>query len=339
MKSREGTQEMKSAMVMQFFRTQLALMLGVLLLAVPAHAADAAYPRQPIRLVVPFAAGGTADLIARIVAARMSTDLGRQVVVESIDGAGGTLGTAAVARARPDGYTLLIATAPSFAINPVLYPNLAYDIRAFAPVALVSRTPNVLVARKTLPADTLAAFIALAKREPGRFTYGSSGNGTVLHLSGVLLAQGAGIEIRHIPYRGGAPAMTDLVGGVIDIMFDNLPAALPQIRAGNIKALAVTTRLRTRALPDLPTIAEQGFPDFDTDTWSAIFAPPGTPPAIVVRLSRAARAAATDPETVRRLNASGVESVSSTPESLAAFRDRQLGYWAPIVRASGARIE
>ena len=320
-------------------RTLRFFLCALLFLVAPAQAAQGDYPHQPIRMIVPFAAGGTADLIARIVAAQMSADLGVQMVVESIDGAGGTLGTANAARARPDGATLLINTAPSFAIHPVLYRNLNYDIRAFVPVALMTRTANVMVARKSLPANTLAEFIALAKREPGRFTYGSSGNGTVLHVSGVLLGRDAGIDIRHIPYRGGAPAMNDLIGGVIDVMFDNLPAALPQIRAGNVKALAVTTRTRSPALPDLPTMAEQGLADFETDTWSAIFAPPGTPPAIVARLSRAAMAAARDPETVRRLNAAGAESVGSTPEELAAFRDRQLSYWAPIVRDSGARIE
>ncbi|HEX2494006.1 MAG TPA: tripartite tricarboxylate transporter substrate binding protein, partial [Steroidobacter sp.] len=309
------------------------------LLAAPTQAAQIDYPRQPIRMIVPFAAGGTADLIARILAARMSAELGQQVVVESIDGAGGTLGSETVARARADGYTILINTAPSFAINPVLYPRLTYDIRSFAPVALMTRTPNVMVARKDLPANTLAEFVALAKREPGRFTYGSSGNGTVLHLSGVLLARDAGIEIRHIPYRGGAPAMNDLIGGVIDVMFDNLPASLPQIRAGNVKALAVTTKMRSPVLHDLPTMAEQGFPDFETDTWSAIFAPPGTPAEIVGRLNEAALATARDVETVRRLQAVGAESIGSSPQELAAFRDRQLVYWAPIVRASGARIE
>jgi tripartite-type tricarboxylate transporter receptor subunit TctC len=203
----------------------------------------------------------------------------------------------------------------------------------------MTRTPNVLVARKTFPANSLAEFIALAKGNPGRFNYGSSGNGTVLHLSGVMLAQQAGIDIVHVPYRGGAPAMNDLAGGVIDVMFDNLPAALPQIRAGNVKALAVTTKTRSPALPGLRTMAEQGFPDFETDTWSTIFAPRGTPDAIVARLNAATRVSLRDADTVRRLNAVGAEAIGSTPQELAQFRDRQLSYWAPIVRRPGARIE
>jgi tripartite-type tricarboxylate transporter receptor subunit TctC len=305
-----------------------------------AAAAQNAWPRQPVKLIIPFAAGGTTDLLGRIIADRMGADLGQQVVVENVDGAGGTVAAQTAARARPDGYTLILHTASTGAINSALYPNLRYDMRRdFAPVSLLTRTPNVLVVKKTLPVNTVAELVALAKRMPGRLNYGSSGNGTILHLSGALFTKEAGVDIVHIPYRGAGPAMNDLVGGVIDMAFDNLPSALAQIRAGNVKAIALTTRTRTPALPDLPTMAEQGFPNYETDTWAAIFAPRGTPPEIIARLNRAGLATVNDPQTKRRLADLGAVTVGSTPEELARFLDQQLTYWAPIVRASGARIE
>src|SRR5688572_14783711 len=251
-------------MVVQFAAIFLAALAAIL----PAQAAQNAYPRQPVKLIIPFAAGGTTDLLGRIIADRMGTELGQQMVVENIDGAGGTVAAQSAARARPDGYTLVLHTASTGAINPALYPNLRYDMRRdFAPVSLLTRTPNVLIARKNLPANNVAELIALAKRTPGRLNYGSSGNGTILHLSGALFAKEAGVDIVHVPYRGAGPAMNDLVGGVIDLAFDNLPSALVQIRAGNVKALALTTKTRSPAIPNLRTMAEQGFPAYETDTW------------------------------------------------------------------------
>ena len=312
---------------------------AVALLAYPA-AAQATYPRQPVKMIVPFAPGGTTDILARLIAARMGTDLRQQVVVENVGGAGGSIGAETAARARPDGYTVILHTASTGAINTALYPNLKYDMRRdFVPVSLLTRTPNVLIARKDFPASDLAGFIAAAKRQPGEINYGSAGNGSILHLSGALLAKQAGIDIVHVPYRGAGPAMNDLVAGVIDVMFDNLPSALVQIRAGNVKPLALTTKTRTPALPNLRTVAEQGFPTYETDTWAAIFAPRGTPPAIVARLHRAAIAAVRDAVTAKRLSDLGAVVVGSTPQELARFRDQQLAYWTPIVRQSGARIE
>jgi tripartite-type tricarboxylate transporter receptor subunit TctC len=316
------------------------ILAGLFAAPAPSQAGQAAYPRQPVKLVIPFAAGGTTDLLGRIIADRMGTDLGQQMVVENIDGAGGTVAGQYVARARPDGYTLILHTASTGAINPALYPNLRYDMRRdFVPVVLLTRTPNVLIVKKTLPANSLAELIALAKRTPGQLNYGSSGNGTILHLSGALFARQAGIDIVHIPYRGAGPAMNDLIGGVIDMMFDNLPTALVQIRAGNVKPIALTTKTRSPALPELRTLAEQGFPDFETDTWAAVFAPRGTPLEVIARLNRAGLATIRDPTTVKRLNDLGAVTVGSTPEELARFLDQQLAYYAPIVRASGARIE
>ena len=298
------------------------------------------FPNQPIRLVVPFAAGGTTDLTARILAERLGVELGQQVVVENIDGAGGTVGSESVVRARPDGYTLILHVASTSAINPFLYPNLSYDMREdFQPIALMTRVPNIFLVRKDFPADTVREFVALAKENPGYYNYGSSGNGTVLHLSGALFAKEAGIDIVHIPYRGAGPAMNDLIAGVIDILFDNLPTGLVQMNAGNVKALAITTKERNQAVPDLPTIAESGYPNYESFSWSAIYAPVGTPAAVVAKLSEASIATAHNPETAARLRDLGADMVGSTPEELAEFRDEMLEYWGPIVAESGARIE
>jgi tripartite-type tricarboxylate transporter receptor subunit TctC len=316
------------------------LALAPALFASPDSAHAQAFPTQPIRLVVPFAAGGTTDLTARILAERMGRELGQQVVVENIDGAGGTVGSESVARARPDGYTLILHVASTSAINPFLYPNLSFDIREdFKPVALMTRVPNIFLVRKDFPADTIEEFVAVAMENPGYYNYGSSGNGTVLHLSGALFGSQAGIDIVHIPYRGAGPAMNDLIAGVIDILIDNLPTGLVQVNAGNVKALAITTKERSPAMPDLPTVAESGYPDYESFSWSAIFAPAGTPDNVIGVLSEATTATANDPETIQRLSDLGAEVVGSTPAELAEFRDRMLDYWGPIVAESGARIE
>ena len=309
--------------------------------AMPSTAAAAAeYPTQPVRIIVPFSAGGTTDLMARIIAVKLSDHLGQQTVVVNVDGAGGSVGTGVAARARPDGYTLFLDTASTGAINPALYPDLQYDMRDdFAPVSLIALSPIVLVVRNDLPVNSVAEFVALARENPGIFNYGSAGNGSVLHLSGALFAKEAGIDIVHIPYRGAGPAMNDLISGVIDLMFDNFPTGVVQVRAGTVKALGLTTLTRSPAMPELPTIAEQGYPDFDTYSWAALYVPAGTPDEIIARLSEASIAVTQDPDTIRRLNDLGAEMVGSTPEELAAFRDRQLAYWGPIVRESGARIE
>lgn len=328
-----------SQFVSRMLRSAILAVAVIALLPLDSASAQS-FPTQPIRLVVPFAAGGTTDLTARILAERMGVELGQQVVVENIDGAGGTVGSESVARARPDGYTLILHVASTSAINPFLYPNLSFDIREdFKPVALMTRVPNIFLVRKDFPADTVQEFVAAAKAHPGLYNYGSSGNGTVLHLSGALFAKEAGIDIVHIPYRGAGPAMNDLVAGIIDILFDNLPTGLVQIEAGNVKALAITTKERSPALPDLPTIAESGYPNYESFSWSAIYAPAGTPDAVIARLSEAAIATAHDPETVSRLSDLGAEVIGSTPEELADFRDRMLDYWGPIVAESGARIE
>ena len=302
--------------------------------------AAAEFPSQPIKMVVPFSAGGSTDVMGRILAAGMSPDLGQQVVIENRGGAGGTIASGAVARARPDGYTIIQHTVSTAAINAALYKKLPYDVRtAFAPISLVTRIPNVMIVRNDLPAKTLAEFIALLKADPGKYNYGSSGNGTILHLSSALFCARAGVRMVHIPYGGAGPAMNDLLAGVIDMMVDNLPTAISHIRAGNVRALGITTKTRSPLLPDLPTISEQGLPDYETYSWSAFFAPAGTPPAILERLHKATAAAARDPKTRKRLNDIGVEVIGSTPQELRVFWERQIAFWKPIVEESGARIE
>jgi tripartite-type tricarboxylate transporter receptor subunit TctC len=298
------------------------------------------FPNQPIRLIVPFAAGGTTDLTGRIMAEYLGPILGQQVVVENIEGAGGTVGSEAAARARPDGYTLILHVASTSAINPFLYPNQTIDMRTdFEPISLMTRAPLILLARKDFPADSVEGFIVLAKENPGQYNYGSSGNGTIAHLSGALLERETGIDIVHIPYRGGGPAMNDLIAGVIDILIDNLPTGLVQVNAGNVKPLAITTAMRSQAIPDLPTLAESGYPNYNTYSWGALYAPAGTPSSLIAILAEASIEAARDPDLVRRLEDLGSEIIGSTPEELARFRDEMLDYWGPIVAESGARIE
>jgi tripartite-type tricarboxylate transporter receptor subunit TctC len=308
------------------------------LLAGGAAAQD--YPNQPVRLIVPFAAGGTTDLTGRIMAEHLGQVLGQQVVVENIEGAGGTVGAEAAARARPDGYTLILHVASTSAINPFLYPNHSLDMRTdFETISLMTRAPLILLARKDFPAETVEEFITLAKQNPGRYNYGSSGNGTIAHLSGALLERETAIDIVHIPYRGGGPAMNDLIVGVIDILIDNLPTGLVQVNAGNVKALAITSATRSRAISDLPTLAESGYPNYNTYSWGALYAPSGTPGVVIDILAEAAIASASDAEMVERLEGLGSEVIGSTPEELAIFRDEMLAYWGPIVAGSGARIE
>jgi tripartite-type tricarboxylate transporter receptor subunit TctC len=317
-----------------------AILLAGLIVLLNDSAGAQEYPNQPIRLIVPFAAGGTTDLTGRIIAERLGTELGQQVVVENIDGAGGTVGAEAAARARPDGYSLILHVASTSAINPFLYTNNSLDIREdFEPVSLMTRAPLILLARKSFPAQTVEDFITLSRQNPGQFNYGSSGNGTIAHLSGALLERETGIDIVHIPYRGGGPAMNDLIAGVIDILIDNLPTGLVQVYAGNVKALAITSTTRSVALPDLPTLAESGYPNYNTYSWGAIYAPKGTPRLIIDILAEAAIATARDPETIVRLEGLGSEVIGTTPNELAIFRDEMLDYWGPIVAASGARIE
>jgi tripartite-type tricarboxylate transporter receptor subunit TctC len=290
--------------------------------------------------VVPFPAGGSTDLVARVVAERMGKELGQSIIVENRGGAGGNIGSAAVAKADPDGYTILMGTVATHALNPALYRKMPYDAVAdFAPVALLVVVPNVLVVNPDFPAKNVQELIALLKEKPGEYSYASSGNGTPLHLSGELFKSMAGVDMVHIPYKGAGPALIDVMGGHVPIMFDNLPSSTEHIRAGKLRGLAVTTAERAPSMPDLPTIAESGLPGYETYTWNALFAPAGTPKDVIDRLNAAANAAVADPDVQAKLKDVGAVPKGSTPEELASHVQAELAKWAPVVKASGAQID
>ena len=317
----------------------LGLTLG---LASGALLAQDRYPSKPVRITVSFAAGGPTDQVARIMSAKLTELLGQTFVVENKTGAGGNLGAADVARATPDGYQLLMATVSTHAINPGLYKTMPYDpVRDFAPVAQVGVTPCVLTVNPSLPVSDVKGLIALLKANPGKYSYGSSGMGSILHLCGEQFKTAAGgLEVVHVPYRGSAPMMADLVGGQIAIAFDALPTVLPQVNAGKIRAIGGGMAIRARAMPDLPTLQEQGVSGYECYTWNAILAPAKTPAPIVTVLSDAINKALADPIVLKRLQDAGVDPTpESSPEKLADFIKGELAKWAPIIKASGARLD
>src|SRR5271166_4588940 len=252
----------------------------IVLAVIAAGAGAQTYPTKPIRLVVPFPAGGTTDILAREVGQRLSVSLGQSVIVDNRPGAAGNIGSELVAKSAPDGYTLLMATVGTHAINPSLYARMPYDhVKDFTPVVLVAGVPNVLEVTPSLPVYTVADLIKLAKEKPGQINFASSGSGTSIHLSGELFKTMAGVDMTHVPYKGSAAAITDLIGGQVQVMFDNLPSSLPQIKAGKLRAIAVTSAQRAPALPDVPTIAESGLPGFEATSWFGVVAPAGPAPA------------------------------------------------------------
>ncbi len=302
--------------------------------------AQSDYPTRPVTLVVPFPAGGSTDLVARVIAQKMTNGLGQQVLVENRGGAGGNLGSATVAKSDPDGYTILMGTVATHALNPAIYKKMPFDpVADFAPISLLVTVPNVLVVNPDLPVKTVQELIALAKEKPGELSYASSGNGTPLHLSGELFKSMAGIDIVHIPYKGAGPALTDLLGNHVSIMFDNLPSSTGYIKEGRLRGLAVTTAERAASMPELPTMAESGLPGYETYTWNALFTPAGTPPAVIERLNAEAVKAVQDPEVKAKLAEFGATAVGSTPDELAAHVQAELAKWAPVVKASGAQID
>jgi len=324
-------------------RRRAMLGLGALAMLagwMPAPAgAQSDYPTRPVTLVVPFSAGGSTDLVARLIAARMVQELGQQVVVENRGGAGGNIGSAAVARAEPDGHTILMATVATHALNPALYKKMPYDpVKDFAPISLLAFIPNVLVVNNDFPAKNVKELIDLLKANPGTYSYASSGNGTPLHLSGELFKSMAGVDMTHVPYKGAGPALVDVMGGHVPIMFDNLPPSLEHIRAGTLRGLAVTTKERAPAIPELPTIAET-LPGYETYSWNAFFAPAGTPKPIIDRLNGASLAALADPGVAAKLKDLSAIVAGSTPEELATHVQAEIAKWAPIVKASGAQMD
>jgi tripartite-type tricarboxylate transporter receptor subunit TctC len=297
-----------------------------------------AWPTRFVRLVVPFPPGGGTDAIARVVAGKLSDIWGQQMVVENRGGGGANIGTEAVARAEPDGYTMLLTSMP-LAVNRFLYPSLNYDpVGDLAPVSLICDYPNVMAVPVSSPARSVADFIAYAKANPGKVTFASSGYGTSVHLSGELFKRMAGIEMLHVPYRGAGPALNDLLPGRVDVMFNNIGAVLPLIQGDKLRGLAVTTAKRTPAAPYLPPIAEEGVPGFDVSSWYAFFAPARTPPDVVRKMHADTVAALADPATRSRLEQLGVVVVGSTPEELAHHLKSEMDKWGPIIKAAGISI-
>ncbi|MFL5075507.1 MAG: Bug family tripartite tricarboxylate transporter substrate binding protein [Microvirga sp.] len=324
-------------------QTAAALSLALALTATAAPAAPPAdtYPSRIVKLIVPFPAGGTTDIFARHIGDRLAKAFGHNFVIDNRGGAGGNIGSDAVAKADPDGYTLLVGTVGTHAINTSLYTRMPYDpVRDFAPVAYLAGVPNIMeVNPKNVKATTVKEFIAEAKAAPKKLSFASSGNGTSIHLSGEMFKQMTGVELVHVPYRGSAPAVNDLIAGQVDVMFDNLPSSIEQVRGGNLRAIAVTSLKRSVALPDVPTIDESGLQGFDASSWFAIFAPAKTPPEIVAKLNAEVLKALADPELQKRFADIGGEIRPYKPDELAAFVKAEIEKWAKVVKTSGAKIE
>ena len=311
--------------------------LALALAAAPALAW--AFPDKPVTLVIPFAAGGSTDVVGRIVAEKMGENLGQQVVVENVGGAGGSLGATQVARAQPDGYTILMGTVATHALNPLILKQKPYDpVEDFAPVSLLVIVPNVLAVNPELPVNSVQELIDLAKKEPGTLAYASSGNGTPLHFSGELFKHMAGVDIQHVPYKGSGPALTDVLGNQVPIIFDNLPSASGHFGSGGLRPLGVTTAERAPSFPDIPAIAET-LPGYETYTWNALFAPKGTPPEVVAELNAAAAAAMADPAVAGRMKEFSAEIVASTPEALSEHVKAEIAKWTPVVEEAGITLE
>jgi tripartite-type tricarboxylate transporter receptor subunit TctC len=302
--------------------------------------AQAAFPNKSITLIVPFAAGGSTDIVARLVGQKMGELLGQSIVIDNRAGAGGNIGSTAVARAAPDGYTILMGTISTHALNPAILKTVTFDpVKDFTPISLLAVVPNVMVVHPSFPAKTVQEVVKVLKENPGKYSYASSGVGTPLHLSGELFKSIGGVNMNHVPYRGAGPALNDVVSGAVPIMFDNLPSSAQFIRSGQLRAIGVTTKERVSSFPDLPTIAEGGLAGYETYTWNALFGPANMPRAIVEKLNAEANRALTDPTVKQRLNDVSAEIIGSTPEALGEHVKLEVAKWYPIAKASGAALE
>ena len=298
------------------------------------------YPVKPIHLIVPFPPGGGNDTVARAIAQQVGPDLGQPMVIDNRPGAGGSVGAELAAKAPPDGYTLFLAGVGSHAVNPNVHAKLSYDpVKDFAPITLLASAPSVLVVTPSLPARTIAEFTAYARANPGKLNYASNGNGSAAQLAAAMYETMAGVKMVHVPYKGIAPAMTDLMGGEVQLMFGTIVALVPHIQAGKLRALAVTSRKRSALLPDVPTLAESGLPDYQAGSWYGIEAPAGTPREIIDRLNGAMVKALKQPEVAKRLGAEGAEVIGSTPEEFGAHIKAELARVGAVVRAAGIRAE
>jgi len=297
----------------------------------------AAYPSKPIHIVVTFSTGGAPDILARLIGERLSVVWNQPVIIDNKPGAGGNTGADSVAKAAPDGHTIVVGTVGTHAINAALYAKMPYDtVKDFAPVTLLATTPNMLVVNNNVPAKTLKEFIALGKKE-GKMSFASAGSGTSIHVSGELFKTMTGIDMEHIPYKGRATAIPDLLGGRVTMMFDNMPSSLQLVREGKLRALGVTSAKRSPAAPEIPTIAEQGLPGFEAVSWFALFAPAGTPKPIVDKLQAEVKKILATPEVGKRLAESGLDAVGSTAEELAAYQRAEIAKWAKVVKAANIK--
>jgi tripartite-type tricarboxylate transporter receptor subunit TctC len=292
-----------------------------------------------VRVIVPFPPGGGTDLMARVVVQKLGETVGGTFIIDNRGGAGGSIGSDVAAKSPPDGYTILVVSG-AHAINPSLYPKLPYDtVRDFAPITMITSGPGLLVVHPSVPAKTVKEFIALAKSRPGQLNFASAGTGTPPHLAGELFKTMTGVSMVHIPYKGNGPAYVDLLAGHVPVMFPTIPTAIPQVRAGRIRALAVTSARRTEIVPELPTISESGVPGYEVSSWYGLLAPAGTPLAIVNRLQQGVAKALRLPDVGQKLKADGLDLVGSTPEQFGATIKTEIVKWAKVVKASGAKVE
>lgn len=326
-----------------FFKGRLvrsvAAVAALILTAGAASANTDSYPTKAITLVVPFGAGGTTTTLARLMADQLSQAMGQPFVVENRPGAGGNIAFDHVARARPDGYTLLMGPI-GLAINPAIYASLNFDpLKDFEPISLYGGVANILAVSPSLPVKTLDELIAYAKQNPGKLTQGSSGNGSSSHLAGEMLRSQAGIDFVHVPYKGGAQAMQDLLAGQISMLFDQVPAVLPHVQAGKVRALGVTTKERSSGAPDIPTIAEQGLSDYEVNVWFGFLAPKGTPKPIIDKINRHMVKVLNNPEFVARMTSMGVDTMPSTPEEFQQYLEAETARWGKVAKESGATLQ
>ena len=321
-------------------RSVAAMAIAMLPCLAHAQAPAQPWPSKPIRYVVPFAAGGSTDIMGRTIAEKLSVALGQPVVVENKPGAGGGLGAAEVAKAVPDGYTIMGGTISTHAINASLYKDLPYDpVRDFVAITLIARVPNMLVVNNDVKAKDVAELIKLMKVSPGKWNFASAGNGTSQHLSGELFKGMAGVEMQHIPYKGSPPALTDVMGGSVSMTFDNITTAWPLAKGGKLKALAVTTAKRSPVAPEVPTLAESGLPGYEVGSWQGVFAPAGVPPEIVKRLNTEIVKIINMPDVQKKMIELGAEPVGDTPEQFGAFVKAEGVKWGDVVKKSGAKVD
>ncbi len=322
---------------------RLAALTGLLLAlgaGAQAQTSAAAYPNKPIRLVVPFTPGGSTDILARAIGQEFGKAWGQSVVIDNVAGAGGSIGADKVAKAPADGYTLLMGHIGTLAVNPSLYPKLPYNpVTDFAPVAWVARVPNVLVVHPGVPAKTTQELVALGKSRPGQLNYGSGGNGSAANLATEYFKMQTGTSLLHIPYRGTVPATTDLLGGQIQVLFTGAPALLGHIKSGQLRALAVSSPQRLEALPDVPTVAEAGYPGFEADQWYGVVAPAGTPPEIVRKLNAQINLALASAEMKARLSSEGATATPTTPEAFGQHIVRELARWKPVISSGRVKAD